>query len=193
MRFQLASVSGPGPPFGNAAGDVDGLRLRRFSSEIRTNAWAVSGRDGPFRAQSFKSLFQVVAGSKSTVNESDSGTEKLSFSMPITRPARFFISTISLPVSSQTYSPLGLSNQTVESGPRGREKSLQRASEGHLAWVLANDEVRAGLATSRAVRRPPRRLDQRRDRTQSPLPVSFPPGGAHDRRESSASSPLLER
>jgi len=50
----------PVPWLRNAAGDVGGLRLRLFSSEIRTDAWAVSGREGPCFVRNVSSFFQVV-------------------------------------------------------------------------------------------------------------------------------------
>jgi hypothetical protein len=56
---------------------------------------------------------QAGTVSSATRNESESGTEKLSFSNPITRPARSFMSTTSSPVSSQTYSSDRSVNQTV--------------------------------------------------------------------------------
>ena len=56
---------------------------------------------------------QTGAVSNATCTESDSDTEKLSFSKPITRPERSFISTTSSPVSSDTYSSEGSVNQTV--------------------------------------------------------------------------------
>lgn len=55
----------------NAAGDTGGLRLRRFSSDIRTDAWAVSVGDGPFRAQSVSSFFQVVATASDATHDLD--------------------------------------------------------------------------------------------------------------------------
>ena len=46
----------PVPWLRNAAGDLDGLRLRRFCWGFRTDLRAVSVVDGRFRAQSFKNL-----------------------------------------------------------------------------------------------------------------------------------------
>ena len=72
--------------------------------------------------RSFGDILETVAGgepspphqagavSKATRTESDSGTKKLSFSKPITRPERSFISTTSSPVSSATCSSEGSVN-----------------------------------------------------------------------------------
>jgi len=46
----------PVPWLRNAAGDLDGLRLRRFCRGFCTDLWVVSGPNGRFRAQSFKNL-----------------------------------------------------------------------------------------------------------------------------------------
>ena len=46
----------PVPWLRNAAGDLDGLRLRRFSSGFRTDLRVVWVGNNPFSAQSFKNL-----------------------------------------------------------------------------------------------------------------------------------------
>ena len=50
----VPGIRTPVPWLRNAAGDLDGLRLRWFYWGFRTDLWAVSVVNGPFRAQSFK-------------------------------------------------------------------------------------------------------------------------------------------
>jgi hypothetical protein len=119
------------------------------------------------------SFLEVGAVSKATLRESDAGTAKLSFSKPMMRPERSFISTTSSRVCSQTYSCDPSVNQTVKvcpsrswntftsairelcpaparlgalSGVFNRGLAGGSVERDHLSWCLSGQATRVAIA-----------------------------------------------